>query len=392
MGCPRLTYYNYFELHKKCGIKTLTSKKSILTACNYQLFGMQLPGRNGSVGSDYRYGFQGQEEDDEIKGDGNSLNYEFRMHDPRIGRFLSRDPLSSSYPHNSPYAFAENRVIDGVELEGLEYVNTSRVVKDPYSGFYLTSIVSHGGNDGYMGYNETWYNYDDMSGYHMLLESEKAYELQEENDYVIVRLHVCLSGKEWIDENGNVQQSQGQLLSANIDPSGKDGVVIAPDSPVMQGIDGTPTKWADCPYPSGCQLNVEPAKSGKKTPGSWLVYKSGVLVGSYSADWKPGKNWGVEKINIKNRVEYTVQSTGGIEYNSSGEKQGYIEGTLSAGSSFYLTGNVKDGYMQFFTKDGTTGWISSENSNNTNYTNPYSAVPGKGDSSTVAPQQVAGAK
>jgi hypothetical protein len=36
-------------------------------------------------------------------------------------RFLSVDPLSDKYPHNSPYAFSENRVIDGVELEGLEY-------------------------------------------------------------------------------------------------------------------------------------------------------------------------------------------------------------------------------------------------------------------------------
>ena len=31
------------------------------------------------------------------------------------------DPLSASYPYNSPYAFSENRVIDGVELEGLEF-------------------------------------------------------------------------------------------------------------------------------------------------------------------------------------------------------------------------------------------------------------------------------
>jgi len=45
------------------------------------------------------------------------------MHDPRIGRFLSIDPLASKYPHNSPYAFSENRVIDGVELEGLEYAS-----------------------------------------------------------------------------------------------------------------------------------------------------------------------------------------------------------------------------------------------------------------------------
>jgi RHS repeat-associated protein len=70
----------------------------------------------------YRYGFQGQEMDNEVKGKGNSINYKYRMHDPRLGRFLSLDPLAPKYPHNSPYAFSENRVVDGIELEGLEFV------------------------------------------------------------------------------------------------------------------------------------------------------------------------------------------------------------------------------------------------------------------------------
>lgn len=30
------------------------------------------------------------------------------------------DPLAAKYPHNSPYAFSENKVIDHIELEGLE--------------------------------------------------------------------------------------------------------------------------------------------------------------------------------------------------------------------------------------------------------------------------------
>lgn len=85
---------------------------------------MLIPNRHGSSNS-YRYGFQGQEKDDELNGEGNSLNYTFRMHDPRVGRFLSLDPLSPSYPWNSPYAFSENRVIDGIELEGLETVHYS---------------------------------------------------------------------------------------------------------------------------------------------------------------------------------------------------------------------------------------------------------------------------
>lgn len=45
------------------------------------------------------------------------------MYDLRLGRWFAVDPLASSYPHNSPYAFSENRVIDGMELEGLEYLD-----------------------------------------------------------------------------------------------------------------------------------------------------------------------------------------------------------------------------------------------------------------------------
>ncbi len=70
----------------------------------------------------YRYGFQNQERDDEIKGRGNSVNYQYRMHDPRLGRFFAVDPLYAKYPWNSSYAFSENIVINAIELEGLEAV------------------------------------------------------------------------------------------------------------------------------------------------------------------------------------------------------------------------------------------------------------------------------
>ena len=80
---------------------------------------MLVPNRNFQS-PEYRYGFQGQEKDDEIKGIGNSLNYKYRMHDPRIGRFFAVDLLTGSYPYYTPYQFSGNRVIDMVELEGLE--------------------------------------------------------------------------------------------------------------------------------------------------------------------------------------------------------------------------------------------------------------------------------
>ena len=42
------------------------------------------------------------------------------MHDPRVGRFFAVDPLSAKYPFYSPYQFSGNRVMDMIELEGLE--------------------------------------------------------------------------------------------------------------------------------------------------------------------------------------------------------------------------------------------------------------------------------
>ena len=66
------------------------------------------------------YSFQGMEHDNEVKGEGNSVNYKYRMCDPRLGRFFAIDPLAAKYPYNGPYNFSENRVIDCGELEGLE--------------------------------------------------------------------------------------------------------------------------------------------------------------------------------------------------------------------------------------------------------------------------------
>ncbi len=73
----------------------------------------------------YRFGFNGQEKDDEVKGNGNSYVFEYRIYDSRLGKFLSVDPISAEYPWNSTYAFAENRVIDGIDLEGLEYLSAN---------------------------------------------------------------------------------------------------------------------------------------------------------------------------------------------------------------------------------------------------------------------------
>lgn len=71
-----------------------------------------------SNSSSYKYGFNGQEKDDEIKGEGNSYDFGARIYDPRIGRFISVDPDAYKYPWNSPYNYAVNSPIIFIEDEG----------------------------------------------------------------------------------------------------------------------------------------------------------------------------------------------------------------------------------------------------------------------------------
>ena len=98
----------------------------IYTVNNYYPFGMLIRSISYGFKEDYRWGFQGQEMDNEIKGIGNSYSFTNRIYDSRLGRFISTDPLTQDYPWNSSYAFAENRVIQGIDIEGLEFLDANQ--------------------------------------------------------------------------------------------------------------------------------------------------------------------------------------------------------------------------------------------------------------------------
>lgn len=77
-------------------------------------------GRKYSAGSSYRYGFNGKENDNEVKGEGNQQDYGMRIYDPRLGRFLCTDPITDRFPELTPYQFASNSPIWAIDLDGLE--------------------------------------------------------------------------------------------------------------------------------------------------------------------------------------------------------------------------------------------------------------------------------
>ncbi len=98
------------------------TSSEILEENNYYPFGLKHKGYNNVPLTNHTYElFQGQERTEDL-----GLNvdeWKYRWSDPAIGRFWQIDPLAEDYVYNGTYNFAENRVIDGYELEGLEWVD-----------------------------------------------------------------------------------------------------------------------------------------------------------------------------------------------------------------------------------------------------------------------------
>ena len=81
------------------------------TNTNHYPFGSPMPNRSFSASS-YRYGFNGQEKDDEVSGNGNTNTAMYWEYDNRLGRRWNIDPEFKQFPNESPYvAFHNNPIL-----------------------------------------------------------------------------------------------------------------------------------------------------------------------------------------------------------------------------------------------------------------------------------------
>lgn len=127
----------FFELTNHLGnvLATISDKKigvssngntvdyynaDVVTANDYYPFGMMMPGRKYQAGSGYRYGFNGQEKDNEINE--NIYTAQFWEYDSRIGRRWNVDPVYKESISN--YSTFRNNPIIYVDPSGnTDYYN-----------------------------------------------------------------------------------------------------------------------------------------------------------------------------------------------------------------------------------------------------------------------------
>src|SRR5690554_1644425 len=112
----------------------------VLSASDYYPFGSPMPSRT-FTGNGYRYGFNGQEKENEIYGEGNTYSAEYWMYDSRLGRRWNLDPVDQISISN--YATFANNPIANVDPKGDKYIAKSKSDQNTTMS-YLNSVLGEG--------------------------------------------------------------------------------------------------------------------------------------------------------------------------------------------------------------------------------------------------------
>lgn len=164
---------------------------------DYYPFGMLM---NGRKDDNYRFGFNGMEKDNELKGEGNSLDFGSRIYDSRLGSFFSIDSDYYKYVWNSPYSYAINSPIKFIDKNGL---GPDKITNNSNSKIKLTGsseikfIIK--------GKNEKVIDFGELRGSIVLNPGDIYYEM--DND-----LKATIAGDE-----GTIQGGYGKIIRNNGD-------------------------------------------------------------------------------------------------------------------------------------------------------------------------------
>lgn len=370
----------------------------VLTFSDYYPFGMLLPNRHGNS-SDYRYGFNGKELDDELKGEGNSYDFGARIYDPRLGRFLSTDPLWDIYPAYSPYTYAANNPIKLIDVYGegpgdpvkLTKAAEKAVQKVNNGDNILKRSFKHSVAACNIGVREAFY----------ILTGKKELDGKRANDMAD---HFDTSSHWKLVELSSVQElaNKGEIVVAAYKSSGMGHVALAVPGdevkssswggkvPVMMDT-GPNKKWTkkglnhsfggskknkvkfyQYTGPSKTdEVLVESVKiDNKVTPSLWNRFKYNMAkfelwkleTASKASKWVDSWFESDEETMITSNTgntTYTITAEG-LNFRNSPGLGDDKKAPLKKGDVVTATGNSEGNFIEVQKDDGTTGWMSSK--------------------------------
>lgn len=217
-----------YELKNQVGdINTLLSDRKIPSSTEYTVdirkateyypFGMIMPGRDSSY-TDYRYGFQGMEQDDNLKGKGNSISTEFRQYDPRVCRWLSVDPMEEKYPGLSTYVAFNNSPTNFVDPFGLEGEEAVSEAYEELQGAVADLVRIQGQEHVRVGQTIKVLRYDRASGENRVFQMVAGSALpQNTEDPIAGRPGFDISRREEFTHAGEVAQELQEAASSVVD-------------------------------------------------------------------------------------------------------------------------------------------------------------------------------
>lgn len=152
-------------------------------------------------------------------GGGNTYDYGFRIYNPQIAKFLSVDPLTSTYPMLTPYQFASNTPIQAIDLDGLE----AKIViyQQSKEGGFIKPIIYKRGNSNS---DVEWRN--TQTQFKLLAQTATWGQNSNKQDYEAVPVYT----------NGN-----GQPSTSGTPVDGTLYIFIYNDGPVRASYDSKPT-------------------------------------------------------------------------------------------------------------------------------------------------------
>jgi RHS repeat-associated protein len=160
-------------------------RADVLSAGDYYAFGMQMPNRTYSA-SEYRFGFNGMEADNEIKSNNNSYDFGARIYDPRNCRLSSIDKYYNKYANWSPYTFGFNNPLSFLDENG-----DTIIIAKHFQSMFLKDVESIYGIGGSMlfSFNEQDQLQLSRAGkiilyLHQTLQTEKGKSLSALNELI----------------------------------------------------------------------------------------------------------------------------------------------------------------------------------------------------------------